>query len=129
MQATVGSRFKPYTLDGWYDAGTPETLLETNRRMLVHEGNIVAIPGTVVIPPVFVGVDVAITTSVIGPDVSIGDHSVIERSVIADSIIGEHARVTDVVLKGSLVGQFATVENRPRKIYLGDHSVISLGSD
>ncbi len=124
-----GARFKPYTLEGWYDAGTPETLLATNRRMLAREGNTTAIPGTVVIPPVFVGEDVAITASVIGPDVSIGDHAVIERSVIADSIIGEHAHVTDAILNGSLVGQFATVEDRPRKIYLGDHSVISLGSD
>ncbi|MFC1551101.1 sugar phosphate nucleotidyltransferase [Candidatus Latescibacterota bacterium] len=108
-----GVRMKPLTVDDWFDAGTPLTMLETNRFLLKKDGNTDHIEGSIVIPPVYVSESAVVKNSIIGPDVSIGDNAVIERSLISDSIIDDGASVTNSCLHGALIGDNAAIEGCP----------------
>lgn len=117
-----GYTFKPLEVEGWYDCGTPQSLLETNRFLLAREGNISERENSIIIPPVFIPENATITASIIGPNVSVGDGAVIERSLVSDSIIGSNARVVRASLVGSLIGDNAEIIERPRRLAVGDNS-------
>ena len=127
LMVEKGAILKPCVIDGWFDAGTPKTLLATNHHMLASEGNTESYAGSVIVPPVFIGEGVTMKGAVVGPDVSIGDNAVIENAVISNSIIGADAHVRNIVLTGSLVGDKAVVADCPRTLILGDHSEIRTG--
>jgi len=117
-----GLNFKHYPIDGWFDCGTPSTLLETNRYMLNKEHGSHDIDGSIIIPPVSIPDSATIEHSIIGPNVSVGKHAVIEKSIITDSIIGNGAKVANACLKGSLIGDNAHVIERQRILAIGDNS-------
>ncbi len=117
-----GLKLKPHMVEGWFDAGTQETLLETNSYMLKKDGNCESLPGSVIIPPVFIPDNAKISHSIIGPDVSVGDNAVIEKSIISNSIIGSGATISNAYLSDSLIGDNAEVIERPRKLAIGDNS-------
>jgi glucose-1-phosphate thymidylyltransferase len=117
-----GARLKPFTIEGWFDCGTPETLLETNRYMLAKEGSSGDIPGSIVIPPVSIPEDVHVEHSIIGPNVSIGKQAIIEKSIISDSIIGSGAQVANACIHSSLIGDNARVIERSRVLVIGNNS-------
>ena len=83
-------------------------------------------PGSIIIPPVFIGSATRIERSIIGPYVSIAEGCFISNSILRDSIINENARVSDVLLDGSLIGANATVSGRPYNLNVGDSSEVNL---
>lgn len=117
-----GYHFRPLVVDGWYDCGTPESLLETNRFLLGKDGNMRQLTDSIIIPPVFIPENAEITHSIIGPNVSVGDGAVINHSLISDSIIGSGARVVRASLVGSLIGDNAEIIEHPRRLSVGDNS-------
>lgn len=117
-----GMTMKHFPIAGWFDCGTPQTLIETNRYMLAREGNTPDLPGSIVVPPVYIPDNARVINAVIGPNVSVGEGATIERSIIADSIIGGGARVVNACLNGSLIGDNAQVAERPRILAIGDNS-------
>jgi len=117
-----GYSFKPLEVQGWYDCGTPRSLLETNRFLLTRDGNTPNAADSIFIPPVFVPENARIEKSIIGPYVSVGDGAIIDHSLISDSIIGGNARVSYASLAGSLIGDNAEIVERPRRLAMGDNS-------
>jgi glucose-1-phosphate thymidylyltransferase len=119
-----GVVLKAFSIEGWYDCGKPETLLDTNRALLDRAAPQVNIPGSIVIPPVHVGGGAIIESSVIGPHVSVAENSQVRRSVVRNSIIGENAVVEDALLEASLVGDNAVVRGKYKRLNVGDSSEI-----
>jgi glucose-1-phosphate thymidylyltransferase len=119
-----GVTLKAFEVEGWYDCGKAETLLETNRALLELASPATEVPGSIIIAPVFVGEGVSIESSVIGPYVSVAHHSVVKRSIIRNSIIGENAEVEDALLEASLVGDKAVVKGNFKRLNVGDSSEI-----
>ncbi len=117
-----GYRFRPLVVDGWYDCGTPESLLETNRFLLARDGNLWSGGNSILIPPVFIPDNAEISHSIIGPNVSVGEGAIIDHSLISDSIIGSNARVIRASLVGSLIGDNAEIIERPRRLSVGANS-------
>ena len=124
-----GLRMKPFTVEGWFDAGTQKTLLETNRFMLKRDGNRESLEGSIILPPVFIPDNAIITNSIIGPDVSVGDNTLIAKSIISNSIVGSETKVINVCLKDSLIGDNVEIYDRPRIFAIGDHSSIEFDSE
>jgi glucose-1-phosphate thymidylyltransferase len=54
MMIDRGERIKTFPIDGWFDCGKPETLLETNRHLLDQRSSVLSKPTVVVQPPVFI---------------------------------------------------------------------------
>jgi glucose-1-phosphate thymidylyltransferase len=119
-----GIDLRAFEIEGWYDCGKPETLLETNRFLLEMSENRVSIPGSIIIHPVSIGEGAQIDSSIIGPSVSVAENTVIRRSIIRNSIVGSSALVEDALLDASLVGDHAVVRGIFRKLNVGDSSEI-----
>lgn len=121
-----GCRMKAFTIDGWYDCGKKETLLETNRFLLSQIKTSKQFSEAIIIPPVYIAESAKIKNSVIGPFVSVADSAVVENSVIRDSIISTGADVKNCLLEASLIGNHSSVTGTYNRLNLGDSSEIGL---
>ena len=89
MMLEKGCRFRTAPVKKWLDCGLAETLLETNAHVLKRNDNCASleIPGVKMIPPCYVGKNVKIENSSIGPNVSVGDGCVIKNSSICNAVL------------------------------------------
>ena len=102
-----GKRILTAEVKGWYDCGKVDTLLETNRHLLEsgrarRPAHVPA--GVKIVDPVYIEDGVILKDSDVGPNVSLGAGSVIERSTVANSILGRRVRIADCTVSGSVVG-------------------------
>ncbi|MFA5796920.1 MAG: sugar phosphate nucleotidyltransferase [Candidatus Woesearchaeota archaeon] len=120
-----GEKITTAPVDGWYDCGAFETLLETNQALLKKHPVRKSEPiNSVIIEPVFIDDDVIIENSIIGPNVSIAKGAVIRNSIIVNSIIDTDAKLIDVKLSDSTVGEHAVMQGTSKKVNIGDSSEI-----
>jgi len=122
-----GYRLKTFPVSSWYDCGHQESLLETNRVLLDEKEDIdqiYEIKDSVVIQPVAIGDNVSIKNSVVGPHASIASDSIIESSIISDSVIGSRSHIFKVNLQRSIVGDDASVHGKHNSLNIGDSSSI-----
>ncbi len=124
-----GARIRTIPVEGWYDAGKPETLLETNRHVLetTRARRPSNVPGVIIRDPVHVADGVQLEDCEIGPNVTIGAGSVVRRSRLRDSVVGEGATIEGSDLHESLVGNEAVVVGVQGQVDIGDHSVVRGG--
>lgn len=117
-----GQAFETIAVDSWYDCGTTETLLGTNRALLISGGGggTPLLENSVVLPPCAFGHGVILRDSVVGPYVSVGEGTVIERCVVRDSVLGAGAHVDGGFMTGSMLGAGTHVRQAPRSISIGD---------
>lgn len=110
----------------WWDCGKPETLIDTNLRVLRAEATVPpsAGPGVEFVEPVLIGEGVTLEEATIGPNVSIADGSTIRRSRIRDSIVGSETEVLDCELEQSLLGDHVVAAGVRGTVSLGDHSEV-----
>jgi glucose-1-phosphate thymidylyltransferase len=120
-----GERITTFPIDGWFDCGKPETLLATNKYLLEKLNN--SIPGTknsVIIPPVRIPESAVIEGSIVGPYVSLGEDTIVQNSIIRNSIIGDRTRVSNATLDSSIIGIRAVVEGQFKELNISDSSEI-----
>jgi len=126
IEGGTGMQF--FEVEDWYDCGRPETLLEANRVLLSRSET----DGTantnqaVLIPPIDIGSDVEIESSVVGPNVSIDDGAHINDSIVRDSIVGKSGTLKNVNISGSIIGNDASVQSEANHLNVGDSSSIQL---
>lgn len=126
-----GAKLKVEPVHGWYDAGKPDTLLETNLHVLsTSRGRAPETlgDGVTVHEPVHVAEGVTLENSEIGPNVTLGAGTVVRGSTLRDSIVGANASIVDSQLNDSLIGSDAKVQGVRGQVDLGDHSVVVAGA-
>jgi len=123
-----GARFRPGEVSAWMDCGNRRVTVETNGRMLEFLGaSVITHPGatvedSVVIPPCIIQEGAVVRGAVIGPRVTIGPRTTVERSVLSDCLIGSDTRLEGVHLSGSMVGNHAEVCRAAEDLSLGDYA-------
>jgi glucose-1-phosphate thymidylyltransferase len=122
MMIDRGERMRTFGIEGWYDCGKPETLLETNRHLLDRQPTALGRPDVVIQPPVFVSDKAIVRNSVLGPYATIADDAVVDNAIIRNSIVSEGSRVTDALLEDSIVGNNAVVRGAYKRVNIGDSS-------
>jgi glucose-1-phosphate thymidylyltransferase len=128
MMVDAGERMQTFQINGWYDCGTPEALLEANRELLTSERPMPnGLRGSVVLSPSYVDPSAQIEGSVIGPFTSVAEGARVTNSVVRDSIVNAGATLDGVLLEHSIIGERASVNGRAARINLGDSSEIELG--
>lgn len=121
-----GAKIRVIDVEGWYDAGKIETMIETNEAML-KRGRARRPKSTgdsTIIDPVYIEDNVTLRKSKIGPNVSIGAGSVLDGTEISHSIVGTNSKIRKSVLKNSLVGDDTVVEGVKGEVTVGDHSEV-----
>jgi glucose-1-phosphate thymidylyltransferase len=128
-----GARLRTMTARQWADAGTPEAILDSNRRLLAAgQGSADALErgfadGFTVMPPVYIHPSADIEASVIGPYTTIEAGVKVRNAVISNSIIEPGAQIQNCVLENSLIGENAEVSGQRKAIFVGDDSSVDVG--
>ncbi len=122
-----GSKLFTAQVEGWYDCGKPETVLDTNRVLL--EGEYAKRPasppeGVRIVDPVCIADTVRLEASVIGPNVSIAEGSSVTGSRLRDCIVGKHSSLESCDLRASLIGDHVVLDSVTGQVSVGDHSEI-----
>ncbi len=128
-----GLKMHAFRVNNWFDCGKKESLLSTNATLLRKmeeehpEKQQQEYDTTVIIHPVSIAEGCVIRHSIIGPNVTIGEHTKVESSIIKDSIIGSYAELQQVVLTSSIIGNDAFVRGLNQSLNIGDNTEIDLG--
>jgi glucose-1-phosphate thymidylyltransferase len=126
-----GAKFTPGEISEWLDCGNKNVTVQTNQRYLefIREEKLVSakakVRNSVIIPPCFVGDDVVLENSVVGPYVSIGKNTTIIDSRILNSVIQTNSRLSRVILENSMLGNFVNFESKALDLSLGDYNTIT----
>lgn len=123
-----GSRFTTAKVTEWLDCGNKDATVYTNQRLLEFNknkplrGEKVDIDQSVIIEPCFIGQDVQIRNSVIGPHVSIGAGSTINSCVIENTIIQAQTDVENKTIANSMIGNHVIIKGKKSNLSIGDHT-------
>ncbi|UCF04801.1 MAG: NTP transferase domain-containing protein [bacterium] len=124
MMIEKGTAFHPYRIEGWYDCGKVETLLETNRVLLEKAKTTNHREGSIIIDPCYIDEESDVRNSIIGPYVSVAKGCIVRHSIIENSILNEGSCLKNVILQGSVVGAYAEVTGRSSSFNVSDYSQI-----
>jgi glucose-1-phosphate thymidylyltransferase len=121
-----GAKIKVVDVEGWYDAGKIDTILDTNRVMLTkgHARRPKDSGDSTIIDPVYIEDGVVLKKSKVGPNVSIGAGSMLDHAEVSHAIIGENTTIRNSMLTNSLIGDEALIEGVKGEVTLGDHSEV-----
>ncbi|HBK70644.1 MAG TPA: nucleotidyltransferase [Flavobacteriaceae bacterium] len=125
-----GMKFVPGQVDQWMDCGNKEITVETNGRVLqfAHQDgqNLVAdsvvLENSEIIQPCYIGENVKLINTKIGPNVSLGTNCVVENSNISDSLIQTNTKIKNATLKHAMIGNHAEYNGDFTSVSIGDYS-------
>lgn len=126
----MGAQFKSFKVENWFDCGRKDTMLESNATLLKKfavKTNGEDYDNTVIVQPVSIGAGCTIKNSIIGPNVSIGENTNIDYSIVKNSIIGSYSNLFDIVLDDSVIGSDTNLRGETRSLNIGDNTSIDLG--
>ncbi|ALJ05550.1 nucleotidyltransferase [Pseudalgibacter alginicilyticus] len=128
-----GKVFKTGTVDEWMDCGNKEITIETNQRMLGFlnadsEEQLVAssvkLENSKIIEPCFIGENVVLKNTTVGPFVSIGNDSIIENTTIKNSLIQTNTSIKNADLDNAMIGNHVKYDGNFKAVSIGDYSVL-----
>ena len=120
-----GHQFKAIRVNDWLDCGNPKQLIMTNTYLLKnnrYDKKHMEKHKTQIIPPVYIGKNVIIKKSKIGPNVSIEDDVIIEGSIIKNTIIQKKTTIIGGNFSGSLIGEYVYYKQNYKNVNIGDYS-------
>jgi glucose-1-phosphate thymidylyltransferase len=124
-----GEVMRALEVDNWFDCGRKETLLEANAILLntsaYRKKTQPDFPNTIIIPPISIGNGCKIENSIIGPNVAIGENTIMRHTVVSNSIIGSFSELNDVVLKDSIIGNDTLLKGLVQSLNIGDNTEIN----
>ena len=122
-----GTRINTFQVGNWFDCGSKSSLLETNAVLLKRVAGTnrsYEFENTIIIEPVSISPDCTISDSIIGPNVSIGEKTIIRSSIIKNSIIGSYSHLETAVLQQSVVGSDSLLKGLSQSLNIGDSTEI-----
>ena len=125
---TQGEKIGTFQVGNWFDCGGKNNLLETNAVLLKRNTEVerknYTFPNTIIIHPVSIADNCDISDSIIGPNVSIGENSIVKHSIIRESIIGSYSQLETAILHQSVVGSDAYLKGLSQSLNIGDSTEI-----
>ena len=127
-----GMKFVPGKVDEWMDCGNKNVTVETNSRMLgfLHDDGEhlvdydVKMENSTIIPPCYIGKNVILINTTVGPNVSLGKGCHLENSNIKNSLVQTHAHIKNANLDNAMIGNHALFNGNFASISIGDYSIL-----
>lgn len=127
-----GKVFVPGKVDEWMDCGNKNVTVETNQRMLGFleadgeelVSSSISQENANIIPPCFIGENVVLKNSTVGPFVSIGADTTIENSTVKNSLIQSNTRIKNANLDNAMIGNHVKYDGKFETVSIGDYSVL-----
>jgi len=128
-----GVRFYTDQVEEWLDCGNYNATVYTAGRIMnikqaageSFQAASAIVEQSVIIQPCYLGEDVVVRNSVIGPNVSLEKGALVENARVSDTIIGEQSVIKNTVITSSLIGKYVNYGEKPRELSLGDFSTQS----
>ena len=125
-----GKKFAKGEVDLWLDCGNKIATINTNTEILKslpdwekRENNFI-IKNSVIIEPCYIGENVEIYDSVIGPNVSVENGTKIKNSIIKDSIIQSKCKIKNICFSNSMIGNSVEILEKINEFNFGDFTRI-----
>jgi glucose-1-phosphate thymidylyltransferase len=126
-----GTKFTPGQVTEWLDCGNKDATVYTNQRILEFDkdkpntkGANIKTDNSTIIEPCFIGNNVILENSIIGPHVSIGANSKIVNSIIKNSIIQNDTKINNANIANSMLGNGAEVNGKALNLSISDYTQI-----
>lgn len=126
-----GKKFTLGPVKEWMDCGNKTVTVQTNAKILGFEKQefekipeSAEISNSLIISPCFIGENVVIENSKVGPFVSLGNGTKVKSSNIHNSLIQENCFIEHGNLADSMIGNNAEYHGVVRNLSLGDYSVL-----
>ncbi len=125
-----GTKFTPGKVSEWLDCGNKNATVYTNQRVLEFNkaNNLVSSSvvniNSIINEPCFIGDNVKLVNSVVGPHVSIGNNSTVENSIIKNSIIQTNTKIESANITNTMVGNHVEYRGKADELSIGDYNVI-----
>lgn len=122
-----GTKFVTSQVAEWLDCGNKDATVYTNKRILEHATSRQSAVGSRqqgVIQPCFIGENVQIINSTVGPFASIGDNTLIENSTVENCIVQTNTKIKNSKLSNSMLGNFVEFSGSSSDASVGDYSII-----
>ena len=124
-----GLDFFPGKVEEWLDCGNPTAAIHANKRVLEYtdekqERLGLHLVNTTIIEPCFIGDQVHLSNSTIGPHVSIGAGTKISDSVLSNTIIQNDTFIQSADLEDSMIGNNVNYQGGTKRVSIGDYSKI-----
>jgi len=125
-----GAKFIPGRVSSWMDCGKKDPTVDTNKRVLGFEqaagNNLVSVDvileNSEIIQPCFIGENVVLKNTKIGPYVSIGANSRVENSSIENSLIQSNVNISNAHLNNAMIGNHAKYNGKYTSVSIGDYT-------
>jgi len=125
-------RFLTGKVEQWMDCGNKEVTIQTNTQLLefLHKekqtliSSSVVKENTTIIEPCFIGENVVLKNSIVGPNVSIGEETIIENTTIKNSLVQNHTEIRNAKLNQAMIGNFVVFDGNFASVSLGDYSAL-----
>jgi len=125
-----GAQFVPGKVNEWMDCGNKEITVETNGKVLqfTHQegenlvSDSVVLDNSKIIEPCYIGENVKLVNTTIGPNVSLGDHSIVENSTVKNSLIQTNTSIKNANLDNAMIGNNVEYNGEFTSISVGDYS-------
>jgi len=117
-------------VDEWLDCGNKDATVYTNQRILELNknenlvDNSLQITDSVIIPPCYIGKNVIINSSVVGPHVSVCNNTTIKNSIVTNSIIQSNTKLSNVNIDNSMIGSYVEYELKYNEVSIGDYTTL-----
>ena len=123
-----GTKFVTSQVAEWLDCGNKDATVYTNKRILEHKAaglkSQIPNPKSQIIQPCFIGENVLIVNSTVGPYASIGDNTVIENSTVENCIVQTHTKIKNAKLSNAILGNYVEFSGTSSDASIGDYSTI-----
>lgn len=127
-----GTRFTPGKVTEWLDCGNKDATVFTNQRVLEFDkgqarlrGKDVKLENAIVIEPCFIGDQVVIRNSIVGPHASVGAGSELVDSVVKNSILQNNTKIKNAVINNSMIGESGEVMAKAMELSISDYTTLA----
>ena len=126
-----GVKFTPNEIKEWMDCGNKDATVHTNQRTLEYLStdhlidDTAKVVNSIIIPPCFIGKNVIIKDSIVGPHVSIENNTTIKKVIVSNSIIQSNTTIENSNLTNSMIGNFVNIAQVIVETNVGDYTNIT----
>lgn len=125
-----GLKFVPGTVSEWMDCGNKNVTVETNSKVLelLEKDGVnltsddVVLDNSRIIQPCFIGKNVVLKNTTVGPFVSLGENSIVENSTIKNSLIQSNVAISNANLDNAMIGHHAKYNGEYTSVSIGDYT-------
>lgn len=128
-----GLAFTPGKVTEWLDCGNKDATVYTNQRVLEFDkgkeslkGRNIVTENSLIIEPCYIGDNVVIRNSIVGPHASVGAGCELEDVILKNSVVQASTKLCCATIANSMIGEGAVVKGKALDISMSDYTTVSI---